>query len=41
MSSIQKKPDTALKEIIAYTLPELYTGKEWYVGFYDSVPKSV
>lgn len=23
----------ALKEIISYTYPKLYTGKEWYVGF--------
>ncbi|WP_286155815.1 site-specific integrase [Parabacteroides goldsteinii] len=38
MSNIQKKPDSALKEIIAYTLPELYTGKEWYVGFYAFDP---
>lgn len=38
MSETQKKTDTALKEIIAYTLPELYTGKEWYVGFYAFDP---
>lgn len=34
----QKTPNTAIKEIIGYTLPELYTGKEWYVGFYSFDP---
>jgi hypothetical protein len=27
-----------LKSIIGYTYPELYTGKEWYVGFYAFDP---
>ena len=38
MENIQTPPNTAIKEIIGYTLPELYTGKEWYVGFYAFDP---
>lgn len=30
--------NSALKSIISYTYPELYTGKEWYVGFYAFDP---
>lgn len=28
----------SLQEIISYTYPKLYTGKEWYVGFYAYDP---
>ncbi|MBD9177966.1 MAG: site-specific integrase [Odoribacter splanchnicus] len=38
MAKSQSYPNTTLKEIIAYTLPELYVGKEWYVGFYAFDP---
>ncbi len=34
----EKSPNIALKEIISYTPPKLYTGKEWYVGFYAFDP---
>lgn len=29
---------SALKSIISYTYPQLYTGKEWYIGFYAFDP---
>lgn len=29
---------SVIQEAISYTLPELYTGKEWYVGFYAYDP---
>lgn len=31
MSTTKKHSD--LEEIISYTPPQLYTGKEWYIGF--------
>jgi len=27
-----------IKEILSFTYPKLYTGKEWYVGFYAYDP---
>jgi hypothetical protein len=27
-----------LAQIVAYTPPQLYTGKEWYVGWYSYDP---
>ncbi|MDR3339564.1 MAG: phage integrase SAM-like domain-containing protein, partial [Candidatus Symbiothrix sp.] len=36
MSKIQRKKELA--QAIAYTPPKLYTGKEWYVGFYAYEP---
>lgn len=36
MSKIQKNSE--LQEIVSYTLPRLYTGKEWYIGFYSYNP---
>lgn len=43
MDSLQKNQDSILKEIKAYTIPKLYTGKEWYVGFmaYDPLLKTL
>ena len=38
MDTYQQNRNTSLKEIISYTLPELYVGKEWYVGFYAFDP---
>ena len=38
MSKNQAPHNTSLQEIISYTLPELYVGKEWYVGFYAFDP---
>lgn len=35
---IQTHKGTALKEILNYTIPKLYTGSEWYVGFYAFDP---
>ena len=29
---------SSIKEILSYTLPQLYTGKDWYVGFYAFDP---
>ena len=39
MSTRQK--NSALAQVISYTPPQLYTGKEWYVGFsaYDPATK--
>ncbi|WP_099463419.1 tyrosine-type recombinase/integrase [Parabacteroides provencensis] len=34
----QKNGASAIKSIMAYTYPRLYTGKEWYVGFYAFDP---
>lgn len=34
----QEKKSTRVKSIIGYTYPELYTGAEWYVGFYAFDP---
>ncbi len=25
--------NSSVKEILQYTYPQLYTGKEWYIGF--------
>ena len=36
MSVNQKKNDLA--QIVSYTPPRLYTGKDWYVGFYSYDP---
>ena len=36
MSKSQKNSE--LQDIISYTLPKLYTGKEWYIGFYAFNP---
>jgi len=33
-------PQVSVKEIISYTYPQLYTGKEWFVGFYSFDPAS-
>lgn len=33
-----EKRNSRVKSIIGYTFPELYTGKEWYVGFYAFDP---
>ena len=39
MSTTQQTNSRAnIKQIISYTLPELYTGKEWYIGFYAFDP---
>ena len=38
MSTPNKKNSSALKNIISFTYPKLYTGKEWYVGFYAFDP---
>jgi len=35
---VQNSAQSALKEVIGYTYPNLYTGKEWYVGFYAFDP---
>lgn len=35
--SIQQK-NSELQEIVSYTMPKLYTGKEWYIGFYAFNP---
>jgi integrase len=32
------KKSSGLKEVISYTYPKLYTGKEWYIGFYAFDP---
>jgi len=29
---------SSIKELVAYTYPQLYTGKEWYIGFYAFDP---
>ena len=34
----QTSKNTAIKEVLSYTPPQLYTGKEWYVGFYAFCP---
>lgn len=34
----EKSNNQSLKEIISYTYPKLYTGKEWYIGFYAFDP---
>ena len=36
MSLVQRKNE--LSQIVSYTLPRLYTGKEWYVGWYSYDP---
>jgi hypothetical protein len=36
MAIIQKKHELA--QIVAYTPPQLYTGKEWYVGWHSYDP---
>ncbi len=35
-----KSRSSSIEEIISYTPPQLYTGKEWYVGFYAYDPAS-
>lgn len=32
--------NASIKEIIGYSYPKLYTGKEWYIGFYAFDPAS-
>lgn len=34
----KKSTTSALKEVVSHTYPNLYTGKEWYVGFYAFDP---
>ena len=36
MSTQQKNSE--IQEIVSYTMPKLYTGKEWYIGFYAFNP---
>ena len=38
MNILQKKTNSSLLEIKGYTWPKLYTGKDWYVGFYAFDP---
>ena len=40
MPTNSKFLQSAVKEVIAYTPPKLYTGKEWYVGFTAWDPSS-
>lgn len=34
----QKRHNTAIQEIKSFSYPKLYTGKEWYIGFYAFDP---
>ena len=38
MNILQKKTNSSLLEIKGYTYPKLYTGVDWYVGFYAFDP---
>lgn len=38
MQTPEKNGSSAIKSIIAYTYPQLYTGKDWYIGFYAFNP---
>lgn len=38
MQSPQVNGSSAIKSIMSYTYPRLYTGKEWYIGFYAFDP---
>lgn len=33
MDLLQKKQNSSIEEIKSFTMPKLYTGKEWYIGF--------
>lgn len=33
MDLLQKKQNSSIKEIKSFTMPKLYIGKEWYIGF--------
>lgn len=35
---VEKSKENSLLEVLAYTYPRLYVGKEWYVGFYAYDP---
>ena len=35
-----KSENSSIKEIIGYSYPKLYTGKEWYIGFNAFDPAS-
>jgi len=37
-NQLSEKKKSRVKAIIGYTFPELYTGVEWYVGFYAFDP---
>lgn len=38
MYSPERNGSSSIKSILSYTYPRLYTGKEWYVGFYAFDP---
>ncbi len=38
MLTSQKNQNSAIQEVKGYTYPKLYTGVEWYVGFYAFDP---
>lgn len=38
MSITERIPNSEIQRVISFTYPKLYTGKEWYVGFYAFDP---